>query len=251
VSIAVGNFNSDSHPDLVTANSGSNDVSILINNTFVYARPKGASPTSVSLVPAYRSCTSANANEAHGLPLAYPSCSPPVQTSRYLSVGTPDANGAPANSMGSARFTTIAGDLRIDTSITDVRCYPGIVTTCGVANAAGGADYTGEVQLTAQLRSSDTYNGEFGGVSSQPATAQDTSFPVTVPCAETPGDDSIGGACTMATTANAVVPGVLKAGVRTVWQLGQIQVLDGGFDGDVSTKGEGDGVFEVQGVFVP
>jgi hypothetical protein len=95
-----------------------------------------------------------------------------------------------------------------------------------------------------------SYNGEFAGVGSEPATAQDSSFPVTVPCAETP-DDSIGGACAVSTTANAVVAGAVTGGARTIWQLGQVQVMDGGFDGDVSTKGEGDGLFEVQGLFIP
>jgi hypothetical protein len=41
----------------------------------------------------------------------------------------------------------------------------------------------------------------------------------------------------------------VKEGARTVWQLGQAQLRDGGADGVAST--EPNGVFEVQGVFVP
>ena len=58
----------------------------------LHPRPTGATPVRVSLVPAYEPCTSPN--RTHGPPLAFPSCSPPVQTSDFLTVGTPDANGA-------------------------------------------------------------------------------------------------------------------------------------------------------------
>ena len=58
-----------------------------------------------------------------------PSCRPAVQASAYTTVGTPDANGFPARSTGSARFTVLRGepttpaneaDVRIEVSITDV-----------------------------------------------------------------------------------------------------------------------------------
>src|SRR5207253_8450882 len=54
-----------------------------------YARPKGATPLHVSLVPAFAACAPPG-NRTHGAPLAYPSCAPPVQTSSFLTVGTPD-----------------------------------------------------------------------------------------------------------------------------------------------------------------
>ena len=53
----------------------------------------------------------------------------------------------------------------------------------------------------------------------------------------------------MTTTADAVTAGVIKENSRAVWQLGQIDVLDGGSDGLVSTAGNT--VFMRQGVFVP
>jgi hypothetical protein len=43
-SVTVGDFNGDGKPDLATANTGSNDVSILLNTC-------GATPTSSSRVP--------------------------------------------------------------------------------------------------------------------------------------------------------------------------------------------------------
>ena len=63
-----------------------------------HPRPKGATPLRVSIVPAFKQCTAPN--RTHGAPLAFPSCNPPVQTSNFLTVGSPDANGAPANSVG-------------------------------------------------------------------------------------------------------------------------------------------------------
>ena len=141
-----------------------------------------------SLVPAYNQCTSPN--RAHGPP-DFPgtfnpdgSCNPPTQTSSQITVGTPDANGAGANSVGSVRHV---GDQRqpghhrrrgqraLQVSITDVRCKPG-AGACGAANAAGGADYSGQVQAKNGLRITDRYNGP-----SEVGTGQDTSFAVTVP----------------------------------------------------------------------
>ncbi len=67
-----------------------------------YPRPKAATPTSVPLVPAYEPCSSPN--RQHAAPLTFGSCNPPAQTSGHLTVGTPDANGKPAVSVGSTRL---------------------------------------------------------------------------------------------------------------------------------------------------
>ena len=63
-----------------------------------HPRPKGATPLRVPLVTAYNQRTASN--RTHGPPLAFPACNPPAQTSTSLTVGTPDANGAAANSAG-------------------------------------------------------------------------------------------------------------------------------------------------------
>ena len=97
VSVAVGDFNGDSRPDLATANNRSDNVSILLNTTRAYVRPKGASPVRVSLVPAYNQCTSPN--RVHGPP-DFPgngsnpdgSCNPPAQSSGNLTAGNPNAS---------------------------------------------------------------------------------------------------------------------------------------------------------------
>ena len=116
-----------------------------------HVRPKGATPLRVSLVPAYEPCTSPN--RTHGPPLAFPSCSPPMQSSNFLTVGTPDANGAAANSIGSLRLdvkATSPEDLLVRLTVTDVRCRPGTdAGVCSGANAADGPDYSGELQSNA------------------------------------------------------------------------------------------------------
>jgi len=221
-----------------------------------YPRPVGATPMRASLVPAYNQCTSPN--RVHGPP-DFPgnasnpdgSCNPPVQSSGQITVGTPDANGAGANSVGSVRMSVINGNpattadeanVRYTVSITDVRCKPG-AGACGAANAVAGADYSGQVQARTGLRITDRYNGP-----SEVGTVQDTSFGVTVPCAGT-ASTGVGSTCSIDTTADAVLPGVVKELRRSIWQLGQVQVFDGGADGVVSTTPNT--LFAVQGVFVP
>jgi hypothetical protein len=213
-----------------------------------HPRPRGATPLHVSLVPAYKRCTSPNTQ--HQGTLAAPSCAPPVQESNYLTVGTPDANGAPANSIGFERIrvgpASFDGEVKINASITDVRCLPGTdASVCSNANAADGPDYSGEVQLNATLRISDHYNGPN---LNEPATTVDIPFPVTAFCAPT-SDASTGGVC-MFTTGSCQFPqGCSTAGRRAVIEFGQIYVNDGGPDGYASTQDNT--VFMRQGIFIP
>jgi hypothetical protein len=205
-----------------------------------YPRPKGATPFRVSLVPAYQACTAPN--RTHGAPLAYSSCNPPTQASSFLTVGTPDANGKAASSSGSVKFLAIPGntstpaneaDAKIQVSITDVRRRSDL------------SDYTGELQLSPTLRITDKLSGS---VPVDPATLLDVDFPVTVPCLPT-ADLNLGAACSVATTANSVLPGTIIESKRTIVQLAQIRVFDGGPDGLAATPGNT--LFEVQGLFVP
>lgn len=208
-----------------------------------YPRPRGATPLRVSLVPSFATCTSPNSS--HGAPLSYPSCAPPVQTSNFLTVGSPGSNGAGANATGSVRFIARPDDALIDVTTTDVRCMSATGTTCGSANAVAGPDYAGQLQATESLRITDRLNSPGG---TEPGTVEDTTFPVTVPCTTT-ASTAAGSTCSISTSANAVVPGAVSAGLRTLWELGQIQVFDGGSSG---TAGAPDAsLFEDQGLFVP
>ena len=207
-----------------------------------YVRPKGATPTRVSLVPAFNAC--ASPNRTHGPALAFGSCSPPAQSSPNVTVGTPDSNGATANASGFVRLETVLGnpgtpadeaDLRITVSMTDVR-----------RAAAGVPDYTAQLQLRLPLRLTDKDNG--GPAGFEQGTLQDRNFDATVPCTST-ASTSVGSTCSLVTTADAIAPGVVAEGKRAMWQLGQVQLLDGGSDGVASTTPNSP--FAAQGVFVP
>ena len=213
-----------------------------------HVRPKGASPLRASLVPSFKACTSPN--RTHGAPLAFPSCNPPVQSSSYLTIGSPDANGAAANSTGFILLRvkgTSPEDVLIDSQITDVRCLPaGNASVCNSANAGDGPDYSGGVQGNAMIRITDHYNGP--GLN-EAATVTDIPFPVNGTCANTTST-SIGGTCAVHTTANAVVPGSVKDSQRGVVEIQQLQVFDGGADGQAGTTADNT-LFEVQGIFIP
>jgi hypothetical protein len=206
-----------------------------------YPRPRGATPLSPSLVPAYQRC--ASPNRTHGALLSLPSCAAPQQASSTLTVGTPDANGKASNSVGQVTLRAIVddpatpadeADLRITTSITDVRRRSDL------------SDYTGELEMVLTVRLTDRVTTP---AYDEPQTTQDFTFPVTIPCAATTST-TIGSSCVLATRANSVVPGAVVGNKRSVWALDQIRVHDGGTDGLASTAGDNT-LFEAQGVFVP
>jgi hypothetical protein len=216
-----------------------------------HPRPKGATPLRAPLVPAYKACA-APGNRTHGAPLAFPSCNPPVQASSSLTVGTPDSNGAAANSVGFVLLKvkgTSPEDLLIKASISDVRCRAGTsASVCNSPNSADGADYSGELQGQAMIRVSDHYNGP--GLN-EAATVIDLPLPVNVACANTT-DTGTGGVCSVDTSANAVQPGAIPDGgvARAVIGFDQLKVNDGGTDGQVSTAADNT-LFEIQGIFIP
>jgi len=158
-----------------------------------------------------------------------------------LTVGSPDANGKAASSVGSARMGVVPGDpatpadeadVQLNLSITDVR------------RASDLSDYTGELQLAPLVRITDRLNGPS---QNEPATVQDTLFAATVPCAATAGD--VGATCSLATTFDAVLPGSVPEGRRSIWELDAIEVFDGGADGFASTAPNA--LFARQGIFIP
>jgi hypothetical protein len=222
-------------PDTVSA------TGTIVDDDSAYPTPKGASPLRASLVPAYEECT--NPNRTHGEPLDSPSCNPPVQESGHLTVGTRDANGRVANSIGYVRFAVRPGDplttsedeadVALDFKVTDVR------------NNGDLLDYTGELEATTAVRITDRDNG----AGSAAGTVADFPYAFTVPCSATT-DTSVGSTCSLTTTADSLVPGTMKEGMRSIWEFGQLAVLDGGTDGLAST-GAGNTLFARQGVFVP
>jgi Tol biopolymer transport system component len=223
-----------------------------------YERPKSASPIRASLVPVFRQCFNTGGfNRTHGPPLEYVSCSPPRLRSTTLTIGTPDANGFPAESTGSVKLKVVTGtpgtppdeaDLNINASITDVRCSSLQFACPGGA----GTDYDGGLLLDVTLRITDKLNG---ASPDQIATVQETSLRAPFTCVPTAAPE--GSACTLATSADAVVPGIVPEGKRSVWQAGQVTIMDEGANGTgyescPPTCGDGDEAFFMrQGIFVP
>ena len=241
---------------LVLAVTGIGSLVIASLATAGHVRPKGATPMRVSLVPAYAAC--AAPNRTHGPPLAFPSCNPPARASGYLTVGTPDANGALANSQGFMKFIATYGsagppdddsNVLVRFEITDVRCAAG-ATPCGNANATDGPDYTGEVESNITLRLSDHNNATTPGGGTNPATMTDVPIAMTATCSNT-ADTSIGATCSVIAFQPMLpaIGGSTYDQKRTVIEFGQVTVNDGGADGVVTSQDNT--VFMRQGIFIP
>ncbi|MGH2978898.1 MAG: hypothetical protein ACRDLQ_04590 [Solirubrobacterales bacterium] len=216
----------------------------------IHARPKAASPVHGALVPAYEPCTAAD--RTHGPPLAYGSCSGPQQASDYLTVGTPDANGSPAKSVGSFRVEARAGipgpptDNRISffVRITDVHCQ-GVSAGC----PGPGEDYSGTVEARIPIQATDHFNGTDPGGGAEPGTVQLVNFTFPVSCTAT-ADPTIGSTCARSIGYIEELGPAINDGRRTLWEFGPLQLWDGGADGDGET-GADNTLFAVQGLFVP
>jgi hypothetical protein len=115
-----------------------------------------------------------------------------------------------------------------------------------VREQAGLGDYVGELSATAGVSLTDRLNGTFR---TEAATAAGFDFTFAVPCTSTP-DPAIGSECSVVTTADTVLPGMVGESQRSIWELRPVRVFDGGPDGIASTSGDNT-LFAVQGVFVP
>jgi subtilisin family serine protease len=230
---------------LVYSGGRLNLVGMFNHLTCCNVRPQAASPLSIPFVPAYNQCTSPN--RVHGPP-DLPggtnpdgSCAPPMQRSSFLTVGTPDANGAQSNSVGRLKMTSIVGipsnmvddaDVNLFLNVTDVR-----------QKVSGIPDYSGQLEARFTLRMTDRR-----GSPQEAQTIQDLPYEFTVPCTTT-ASTTIGSTCSLNTTADALTSGIVTEGAREVWQLTQGQLADGGADGVAST--DPNTIFAVQGIFVP
>ena len=192
------------------------------------------SPSSQGCHPAARvdgACVQpcATPNRTHGPPLAFPSCNPPVQSSTAITVGTPDANGAAANSVGFVKLEVFVGvpgppddsDVLITANITDVRCKAG-TTACGAQTPRTVPTTPASLQGNATIRITDHFNAVAAGGGTDPATVVDIPYPINAACAAT-ASTAIGGTCSANTSANAAVPGAVKDGKRANIEVGQIR----------------------------
>jgi DNA-binding beta-propeller fold protein YncE len=231
--------------NVYVAASGSDAVAVFAREAIPpspqigYPRPKGASPLRVPLVVAYKQCTAAN--RQHGAPLLGGSCNPPAQESDWLTVGTPDANSRAANSSGAVTLDSQVGDTGTPADEADVQLTASITD---VRQKSDLADYTGQLQTRVALRLTDRRNGP---AFTESATAE-TTFTFDIPCTAT-GSTAIGSTCSATTSADAILPGAVLEGKRAIWDLGKVQVFDGGSDGVASTGPNT--LFAAQGIFIP
>jgi hypothetical protein len=213
------------------------------------------------LVPAFAACTAPN--RVHGSPLANASCRPPAQTSTQATVGTPEVFGGAPNATGRLRawYRPCDGhcfpadeDIRINLALKDVRCMP-TGARCGTANAAGPADYAGEMRFSFAIRLTDHWNAAPPGGATEAATVQD--FTMDLPQATGPhwgcvqsASTAIGSTCDLDTSLNALIPAASQGGKRAVWELHAVRICDGGADGDGGTVADNT-VFARPGIFIP
>ena len=204
--------------------------------TSFHARPKAATPLRIALVPTFQECTAPNSE--HGPPLAFGSCSPPVATSSRIVVGATGGLQAPNKSIGYMRLGTLRGD-PAPPDDSDVHIT---FSLTNVMYAADFSDYPGELAPRLHMQVTEK---ELSGVAS---TIVDFPLHYTVQCTPT-ADTTVGSTCAANTTINALVPGAVGDLRRAIWELDQVQVYDGGNDGDVDTQPNFP--FATQGVFVP
>ena len=209
-----------------------------------YPRTKGASPFKVAFVPAYRPCI--YPNRTHGPPLDHPSCNSPRPMSRYLTVGTADANQQPPNFAGRFVARVVVGNPATPADEADVNV---VISLADVRKSSDLSDYTGELRVRAAYRrQTDRASGPTASGGTEPATGTDTTWGFVLPCAATSATNT-GSTCKLVTSVDAVNPGAVKEGGRAIMELGAMQVWDGGPDGLAQTQDNF--VFAVQGLFVP
>jgi uncharacterized repeat protein (TIGR01451 family) len=232
---------SSSLADPQTGNNSASAGTTVTATAVGYPRPKAASPLQTSLVPAYSECSAPN--RLHGPPIGSASCSPPAQRSGFLTVGSPDANSRTASMTGVARFASVLGNTGTPADEADVKIT---ISATDVRDRTTLNDYTGELQSRMVLRVTDRRNG-LTGIDS--GTVTDVPYIFTVPCAATGGTANIGATCSLSTTADAITPNTVAETKRTIWQVQDINLLDGGPDGDAETADNT--VFLRQGIFIP
>jgi hypothetical protein len=211
-----------------------------------YDIPADASPISVALVPAFRQTISSTqcaarggATSTHGAPLALTSCNPPAYVAGTMARLGPQATG-------SAQLTAVRGDLSTAADEADLSL---VLSATDVRDRQSDADYTPnpsgpDVTLVYKLRVTDSANGSS---QSDPATATDVDFEVPANCAATGGPEGAG--CSVSTSADGVMPDVIKEAKDMVLQTFRIRVDDAGQN---AITGDGDDRnFAMQGIYIP
>jgi Tol biopolymer transport system component len=222
-----------------------------LNST--YARPRGASPLRIPIMPAMKPCTTPDNN--HRGVISGPSCRNPQPESSYLTVGTPDYNGLQANSTGYVLFkvrTTAPEDGLITVNLNDVRCRG---TSGGCSNGAL-SDYTGNLLFYSTFRITDKNNQPGSGLPANGTVAAIVPVYFSVPCSTT-ASATTGASCTVSTSIESVLGNTaIEDGTRAMWELVSdlpngrvVEVDDGGPDGVATTFNNT--MYGVGGLFFP
>jgi hypothetical protein len=219
-----------------------------------HARPKGASPTMLRLVPAHKACQSPFAG-SHNTPISGSSCVPQEENT-WITFNAPDRpapfNTAP-DGTGYVEFRAACGsviginftengdappcsansgdqeDMRIKTALTGVRCAqdntPGLCTPtnpgCSGNCITKGQPYNYRVRFFATLRMTDHDNSRTADPScgtSCAGTLTDFNIQQDVQCTS--------GTCNLTTSLEAQYPGGIREGKRYDVELIAFRVID-------------------------
>ena len=188
---------------------------VVASSANAYNVPKQAKKNSIEMVTAYNQCTAPNTT--HRPSLAFPSCTPPAQSSANNPANVYEFGQKNGKNDGSASITIQAakGDVKLSAKSKSIW--------------KNGAPYSGnDLSGTAIVRATD--NGCGAGFDVD-CTIVDFPFPVGLTCTN--------GSCkSIAPTANGVLPGSVHEGDVSNIDVGQISVKDE--DGDNVARG---GVF--------
>jgi hypothetical protein len=221
-----------------------------------HVRPKAATPKHDPLVPAYDPCVTPNTT-GHIGQLVFGACVPVSGATANVALGTPPANLAVANGVGSQTLTVVLSPNNVNVVFkdSDIRCNSLAVNTghCGAANNHLGnqtpSDYIGELQPRFDV----IHTGHICQGSPTTCTAQTLPLSYTVPCTPTPSDLSRGSNCDITATMDALFGAGFATAFftrNTSWQVNNVRVFDGGPDGVVGTS-TGNTLFQVSGIFTP
>jgi uncharacterized repeat protein (TIGR01451 family) len=195
----------------------------------------GTSSINVAFVPVFKQCATGDnqANSTHGAPFSVPSCTPPVP----LGVAQVGPRGGASAYLQSYVPQFVGTDVLIRANASDIQTQ-----TQGDYNPnASGPD----VALTARIRITDQLNGPS---QNRPGTVVDFDFPVPADCAPT-SDTHVGSACSVDTTANAVLPRAIQENKQMVIQTFTLRLVDSGPDG-VNGNSD-DALFAQEGLYFP
>jgi hypothetical protein len=121
--------------------------------------------------------------------------------------------------VGGIRFLVVTGNTNTDANEADVKT---IFSMTDIRNNPSLSDFTGQLQVEVPLQITDSYNAD---ENPEMGTAQSVNLQIPVNCTAT-ADTSIGGACSINSTMNAIIPGAVLENKRNNWQLGQVTVKD-------------------------